>query len=122
MMLVEPAQVYTRKVRDIVLDNFTKERATEMLQKTALAIRDPLHLTTKDVAAKYDILMLALTANHDFFSSGAIEQAAKAKVDFMRPSHKVMPCRVQVRGSCLFLLIFDELRLGLTFFLRSLVG
>ncbi len=105
MQLVEPAQVYTRKVRDVVLDNYTKEKASKMLQDIKLAIRDPLSLTTDDVPGKYDILMLALSANHDFFSSGVVEQAAKAKVDFMRPSHKIMPCRVQVYGK---LIEWDE--------------
>jgi protein arginine N-methyltransferase 7 len=105
VQLVELAQVYTRKVRDVVLDNFTKEKASKMLQEIKLAIRDPLQLTTADVPGKYDVLMLALSANHDFFSSGVVEQIAKAKVDFLRPSHRIMPCRVQVFGT---LIEWDE--------------
>ncbi len=75
--LVEPAQVFTRKVRDVLLDNFSKEKATKLLSEIKLAIRDPLHLTTADVPDKHDILMVGMSANHDFFSSAVIDQISK---------------------------------------------
>lgn len=105
VQLVEPAQVFTRKVRDVVMENYSKEKATKMLQDVALAIKDPLRLTTVDVPEKYDVLMLGISSNHDFFSNQVVEQVVKAKLEFLRPNHKIMPCRVQVFGA---LLEWDE--------------
>jgi hypothetical protein len=105
MQVVEPAQVFTRKVRDVLLDNYSKEKAAQLLQTIRLAIKDPLQLTTVDVPQKYDILMLGISSNHDLFSSQVLEQVTKAKLDFLRPAHRIMPCRVQVFGR---LVAWDE--------------
>jgi hypothetical protein len=77
LQLVEPAQVFTRKVRDVLLDNFTKEKSAKLLQEVKLAIRDPLQLSTVDIPEKHDILMCALSSNHDFFSSGVQKKTQK---------------------------------------------
>ncbi len=98
MQLVEPAAVYTRKVRDVLLENYPKDKAARLLAEVKLAVRDPTQLTTREVPDKFDILLLAVDANHDFYSNLLVEQVAKSKVDFLRPNHRVMPCRVQTYG------------------------
>ncbi len=42
-------------------------------------MKDPLQLTVRDVPGQYDVLMVAVDSNHDFFSSLVIEQMAKVR-------------------------------------------
>jgi len=81
MQLVEPAQVFTRKVRDVLLDNFSKEKANKLLAEVKLSIKDPLQLTVADVPDKHDVLMIGLSSNHDFFSSAVIDQISKVRIE-----------------------------------------
>lgn len=49
IQLVEPAPVFTRKVRDVLLENYPKEKAKTLLSEVKLAVRDPVQLTTSDI-------------------------------------------------------------------------
>lgn len=105
IQLVEPAPVFARKVRDVLQDNYSRDKVKQLLAGVQVAIHDPVSVTTAQVKGKHDVLMVGLDVNHDIFSSSLVEMVARAKVDFLRPAHRVMPCRVQVFGA---LIEWDE--------------